>query len=78
MCSQLSCGQAIAAPGSARFGQGTGPILLDDVHCRGNEATLFECFHATIGIHNCVHSEDAGIIVRRRVSMHGTHTGIAL
>ena len=50
---------------NARFGQGSDPILLDDVRCRGNEAVLFECTHAGVGNHNCEHSEDASVIVCR-------------
>ena len=40
----------------------TGPILLDDVTCRGTESTLFECIHNEVGLHNCAHSEDAGVV----------------
>ena len=43
----------------ARFGPGTGPIHLDNVHCGGNEQKLLDCNHLTID--NCVHSKDAGV-----------------
>lgn len=48
----------------AFFGQGSGPILLDNVHCSGYHASVFDCFHSTIGFHNCHHSDDAGIVCR--------------
>ena len=47
------------AYGSAFFGQGTGPILYDNVECTGNEYVLQQCNHLTID--NCGHYEDAGV-----------------
>ena len=47
---------------SAYFGTGTGPILLDNLYCKGNESSLLECERGVeIGRHNCNHTEDAGI-----------------
>ena len=48
------------AVGQAYFGQGSGPIQLDDVNCVGNESALISC--SFVSNHNCLHSEDAGVI----------------
>lgn len=49
------------AYGNARYGQGTGNILLDNVACTGVETRLIDCPHIGEGVHNCIHSEDASV-----------------
>ena len=44
----------------AFFGQGTDPIVLDDVQCTGTETRLIDCPYTAT--HNCIHLEDAGVM----------------
>ncbi|NXX59900.1 DMBT1 protein, partial [Scopus umbretta] len=62
VCRQLGCGMAVSAPGLSGFGQGSGPIWLDGVSCRGTEATLTECPAKPWSHHTCNHVEDAGVV----------------
>ena len=53
---------ALEASGSARFGQGSGRILLTLVACDGTEDNLADCAHAGIDRYPCSHREDAGAV----------------
>ena len=49
---------------SSLFGSGASSqrIWLDNVACSGSESRLIDCSHAGIGIENCNHREDVGIV----------------
>ena len=51
---------------TAFFGEGSGPIFLDDVKCQGGEANLLQCEIRSFPTHNCNHREDAGVMCKRK------------
>lgn len=58
------------AVGNAHFGQGTGPMLLDNVACRGNEASIKNC-NKGFDAGEDSHAEDAGVIcVKKGRKLH--------
>ncbi|CAM2097436.1 unnamed protein product [Caretta caretta] len=61
VCKQLGCGSAVSAPGEAAFGQGTGPIWVETLNCRGTESSLWDCPAKPWGESNCGHKEDAAV-----------------
>ena len=46
----------------AFYGQGSGPVYLDNVNCFGNETRLADC--ASTAASSCPHSQDAGVQCR--------------
>lgn len=56
------CSGTAKARAMAYFGEGQGPIHLNNVECSGVEHTLGQCGRPDTGIHGCWHSEDAGVI----------------
>lgn len=45
---------------SSQYRPGSGPILLDNVQCTGQETSLSQCSATTT--HDCSHSEDVGVL----------------
>jgi hypothetical protein len=45
----------------ATFGQGIGPIMLDDLNCNGHETDISECPSDAWFKNNCGHKEDASV-----------------
>ncbi|NXG47900.1 NETR protein, partial [Psilopogon haemacephalus] len=61
VCRQLGLSGNPKALSWAHYGKGSGPILLDEVECSGNELSLDQCKKSEWGQQNCDHIEDAGV-----------------
>lgn len=47
---------------NARFGQGTGPIVFNNVYCTGSESNILDCLSDGYGVvGSCTHADDASI-----------------
>ena len=62
VCRQLGFSRlASNAYTGAHYGQGTGPLWMDDVACSGSESHLFDCRQRGWGPHACTHSKDSSV-----------------
>ena len=71
VCRQLGYPGVLSVYKRAHFGEGTGPILFDNLICKGNESDLTQCPNGEV---NCDHSEDAGVTCRETVEPSSTPT----
>ena len=75
-CRQAGYLGALQALSSAAFGEGSGPIHLDDVECAGTEQRLVDCIHRRFN--NCDHSEDAGVVCDNSASITVTPDSVSV
>ena len=65
VCRQLGYPYWGAHHGGAHYGEGSGPIWIDDVMCSPTAVALSKCIRAggtlTWGVNNCGHDEDVGV-----------------
>ncbi|KAM4636442.1 lysyl oxidase homolog 4 [Discoglossus pictus] len=62
ICQQMGFEMAMTWAHSAKYGQGEGPIWLDNLRCNGAENSITECESNGWGITDCKHSEDVGLL----------------
>lgn len=53
---------AFDAPVPGFFGEGTGPVWLDNMNCSGRENSISDCPHSGYRYQDCLHAQDAGAI----------------
>ena len=75
VCRQLGHEGAENVLARASFGEGRGPIWMDDLRCTAAQAAsagaqsatrLGDCAFPGWGVHNCSHGEDAGVVCETR------------
>ncbi|XDV24639.1 hypothetical protein PO909_028757 [Leuciscus waleckii] len=74
VCRELGCGSPVEVKTDGYFGSGIGPIWMDDVKCKGTEASVKNCPSTAWGVHNCEHAKDAGVICRGKLEVKLVNT----
>ncbi|KAJ8023312.1 Neurotrypsin [Holothuria leucospilota] len=70
VCRELGYQRALGSRERSFFGRGSGTIWMDNVVCTGDETSLADCTKNPTGVHNCDHSEDAGVICAGNTNNH--------
>uniref|UniRef100_A0A673WG97 Lysyl oxidase homolog n=1 Tax=Salmo trutta TaxID=8032 RepID=A0A673WG97_SALTR len=62
VCRELGYLEAVSWSPSSKYGKGEGRIWFDNVQCTGKEKTLALCMSNGIGVSDCKHTEDVGVV----------------
>ncbi len=67
ICRQLGYDHAERVYYRAYYGQGSGPILVDQINCNVDAQSILDCKPINWGVHDCDHNEDAAVDCKRKV-----------
>ena len=65
VCKQLGFESAERIYYRAHYGEGSGPIWMDQMNCPNGVSSVLRCKHNGWGRHDCRHGEDAGVRCKR-------------
>ena len=68
VCRELGFPGAAASHCCSHFGEGTGPVWLDNVGCAQTHKRLAACDHRGWGVHSCSEGQNAGVVCQRKCS----------
>uniref|UniRef100_H2MNG9 Lysyl oxidase homolog n=2 Tax=Oryzias latipes TaxID=8090 RepID=H2MNG9_ORYLA len=66
VCRELGYVEAVSWSPSSKYGKGEGTIWFDNLQCTGTEKTLALCRSNGIGVSDCKHTEDVGVVCSDR------------
>ncbi|XP_073692648.1 uncharacterized protein [Garra rufa] len=72
VCRQMGFSGGVKAIPRGFYGEGCGPVWMDDVKCSGLESSLSKCSFSGWGASDCKHEKDAGVICKAVVSQTPT------
>uniref|UniRef100_A0A4W3GQ81 SRCR domain-containing protein n=1 Tax=Callorhinchus milii TaxID=7868 RepID=A0A4W3GQ81_CALMI len=61
ICRQLNFGSAISVYNSSQYGEGTGPVWINNVQCAGTETHIWNCPYSTVASSSRT-SRDVGVL----------------
>ncbi|KAI8510949.1 hypothetical protein Bbelb_118650 [Branchiostoma belcheri] len=76
VCKMLGYSSARQVRNGAYFGSGSGPVYMDDVQCKGNENSLFNCSYSGWMTSNCNHDQDVGVVCEEPLILAADWEGV--
>uniref|UniRef100_A0A4W3I4T0 SRCR domain-containing protein n=1 Tax=Callorhinchus milii TaxID=7868 RepID=A0A4W3I4T0_CALMI len=69
ICRQLNCGSAVSVYNSSQYGEGSGPVWINNVQCAGTETHIWNCPYSTVASSSRT-SRDVGVLCSGEFFVH--------